>query len=79
MLLEFHSYGPKTTTDGTPGEEWLFVARRLSETDPQRATYRFGYVTFLDRKTKGHVARALPTVLADVCFGYLPKVLFDHR
>jgi hypothetical protein len=74
VLLELREYRPTTMPDGTPAEEWLFVARRLSESNAHRATYRFGYVTCLDRRTKAHVAQALPTVLTDVCFGYLPKV-----
>jgi hypothetical protein len=74
VVLEFHSYRPKTMSDGMLAEEWHFVARRLSEAHRQRATYRFGYVTFLDRRTKAHVAEVLPTVLTDVCLGYLPKV-----
>lgn len=74
VLLEFTQYKPTTMSDGTPAEEWWFIARRLSEPDRQRATYRFAYTTFLDRRTKAHVAKELPTVLTDVCFGYLPKV-----
>jgi hypothetical protein len=73
VLLELHDCRPTTTSDGTPGEEWLFIARRLAEPDSNRATYRFSYVTLLDRTTKAHVARALPAVLSDVCLGYLPK------
>jgi hypothetical protein len=79
VLLEFHEYKPKTLSDGMLAEQWRFVARRLSEPDPRRGTYRFGYVTFLDRRTKAHVAEALPTVLTDVCFGYLPKVASDYE
>jgi len=74
VLLELHGYRPTTTQDGTPGEEWRFIARRLSEPVRERATYRFAYVTWLDRRTKAHVATELPTVLSDVCLGYLPKV-----
>lgn len=74
VLLEFTQYKTTTMSGGAPAEEWWFIARRLSEPDRQRATYRFGYVTLLDSRTKGHVAEELPTVLADVCFGYLPKV-----
>ena len=74
VLLEFNQYKPTTTKEGTPAEEWWFIARRLSEPIRQRATYRFAYTTFLDRRTKAHVAKELPTVLGDVCFGYLPKV-----
>ncbi len=74
VLLEFNDYRPTTTRDGTPSEEWRFIARRLSEPVRERATYRFAYVTWLDRRTKAYVAKQLPTVLADVCFGYLPKV-----
>jgi hypothetical protein len=73
VLLELHGYKPTTTPDGTPGEEWRFIARRLSEPVRERATYRFAYVTWLDRRTKAHVARELPQVLGDVCLGYLPK------
>jgi hypothetical protein len=74
VLLEFTQYKPTTMPDGTPAEEWWFIARRLSEPDRLRATYRFAYTTFLDRRTKAHVAKELPTVLSDVCFGYLPKL-----
>ena len=74
VLLEFNDYRPTTTRDGTPGEEWRFIARRLSEPVRERATYRFAYVTWFDRRTKAHVAEELPTVLTDVCLGYLPKV-----
>ena len=74
VLLELHGYRPTTTQDGTPGEEWRFIARRLSEPVRERATYRFAYVTWLDRRTKAHVATELPTVLSDVCLGYLPTV-----
>lgn len=74
VLLELHGYGPTTTQDGTPGEEWRFIARRLSEPVRERGTYRFGYTTWLDRRTRAHVAKQLPTVLGDVCLGYLPKI-----
>ena len=74
VLLEFSLYEPTTLTDGTPGEKWMFIARRLSEPNRQRATYRFGYVTMPDPRTKVHVAEELPIVLGDVCLGYLPKV-----
>ena len=73
VLLELHGYRPTTTPDGTPGEEWRFIARRLSEPVRERATHRFAYVTWLDRRTRAHVAKELPTVLSDVCLGYLPK------
>ena len=74
VLLEFNQYRPTTAPDGTPQEQWWFIARRLSEPDRQRGTHRFVFGTFLaDRRTKDHVARELPTVLVDVCFGYLPK------
>ncbi len=79
VLLELSGYRPMTMKDGTPAEEWRFIARRLSEPDRQRATYRFAYVTFLDRRTKAHVAKELPSVLTDVCFGYLPRVTLEQR
>lgn len=72
VLLELSEYRPTTASDGTPAEEWWFVARRLSEPARERATHRFGYVTWLDRRTRAHVAKDLPTVLADVCLGDLP-------
>ena len=74
VLLEFSLYEPTTMTDGTPAERWMFIARRLSEPIRQRATYRFGYVTIPDPRSKVHVAGELPIVLGDVCLGYLPKV-----
>jgi hypothetical protein len=79
VLLEFHGYRPTTRSDGTLADEWLFIARRLSEPNLHRATYRFAYVTWLDRRTKEHVARAMPTVLTDVCLGYLPKVVAERE
>jgi hypothetical protein len=42
VLLELRDSRPKTMSNGTPAEEWLSVARRLSESDARRATYRFG-------------------------------------
>jgi hypothetical protein len=74
VLLEFSLYQPTTLADGTPGEKWMFIARRLSEPNRQRATYRFGYLTMPDPRTRAHVAEELPIVLGDVCLGYLPKV-----
>ena len=74
VLLEFSRYKPTALRDGTPADEWWFIARRLSEPNRQRATHRFVYLTFLDRKARAHVAKKLPTLLSDVCFGYLPKV-----
>jgi hypothetical protein len=46
VLLELNESRPRTTPDGTPGEEWRFIARRLSEPVRERATYRFAYVTW---------------------------------
>jgi hypothetical protein len=77
VLLEFYGYRPTTRSDGTLADEWLFIARRLSEPNLHRATYRFAYVTWLGRRTKEHVAQAMPTVLTDVCLGYLPKVVAE--
>jgi hypothetical protein len=74
VLLEFNYYGPRNLANGFVGDEWRFVARRLSEPSRQRATYRFAYLAALDRKSQAHVAKQLPVVLADVCFGYLPKL-----
>ena len=74
VLLELNAYRPLTTTDGTLADEWRFVARRLSEPVRAKATYRFGYVTWPSHETREHVAKELPTVLSDVCLGYLPKV-----
>jgi hypothetical protein len=73
VLLEFSLYEPTTLADGTPGEKWMFIARRLSEPNRQRATYRFGYVTTPNPRVTAHVAEELPIVLGDVCLGYLPK------
>jgi catechol 2,3-dioxygenase-like lactoylglutathione lyase family enzyme len=56
----------------------LFIARRLSEPSRQRGTYRFGHLVAVDPKSQSRVARQLPVVLADVCFGYLPKPA-SHR
>lgn len=79
VLLEFHAYRPTTSNDGTLADEWLFIARRLSEPNLHRATYRFAYVTWLDRRTKEHVAQAKPTILTEVCLGYLPKVAAERE
>ncbi len=73
VRLEFSGYKQMSAPDGTPAEEWRFVARRLSEPDKQKGTYRFVYTTLLDKKTRAHIARELPVVLNDVCVGYLPK------
>lgn len=74
VVLELNAYSPLTTTDGAPADEWRFVARRLSEPIRAKATYRFAYATWLNQKTREHVAKELPTVLSDVCLGYLPKI-----
>jgi hypothetical protein len=74
VLLEFTDYRPRTLADGSLGEQYWFIARRLSEASSQRAIYRFGYLTGLDRKTQAHVAKRLSLVLGDVCLGYLPKM-----
>ncbi len=73
VVLEFSRYRQTTAPDGTPAEEWWFIARRLSESDRQRATYRFVYTTLLGQKARAQVAGRLRLVLSDVCLGYLPK------
>src|SRR5258708_18151906 len=57
VVLEFTQYKPTTMPDCTPAEEWGFIARRLSEPDRVRATYRFAYTTFLDHRTQAHAAK----------------------
>jgi hypothetical protein len=73
VLLEFSGYEQKSAPDGTGAEEWRCVARRLSEPDRKKGTYRFANTTLLDKRTSAHVARVLPVVLNDVCLGNLPK------
>lgn len=78
VLLELNRHEPTTTRDGTPAEEWRFVARRLSEPVRERATVRYAVTTLLDRRTEAYVARHLPTLVVDVCLGHLPKVPADR-
>jgi hypothetical protein len=78
VLLELTYYRPRDLADGTLVDEWRFVARRLSEASRQRATFRFAYLAALGRKSQARVAKQLPVVLADVCFGYLPKLASDR-
>ena len=73
VLLEIARYRPRRLNDGGLADEWLFVARRLSEPSRQRGTYRFGHLVAVDPMSQSRVAKQLPLVLADVCFGYLPK------
>jgi hypothetical protein len=74
LLLEVTAYKAKTLADGTPGEQWWFTVRRLRDSSPERALYRFGYLIGIDPQGQRLVAKQLPTVLGDVCLGYLPKV-----
>jgi hypothetical protein len=78
VLLEFIHYRPMNSADGSLLDEWRFVARRLSEPSRERGTFRFSYLAALDRNSQARVAKQLPVVLADVCFGYLPKVASDR-
>jgi hypothetical protein len=54
-------------------QELWFIARRLAEPVRERATYRFAYILTADPRTTAHVARRVPVVLKDVCFGWLPE------
>jgi hypothetical protein len=74
VLLEVTAYKPRTLSDGTPGEQWWFTARRLTGSSPERSVYRFGYLIGIDPQGQGLLAKQLPGVLDDVCLGYLPKV-----
>jgi hypothetical protein len=79
VLLELERYRPRILADGNPVDEWWFVARRLSEPSRHRAIYRFVHLAPLDRKGQAYFEKRLPLVLADVCFGYLPKVASDAK
>jgi hypothetical protein len=74
VLLELTAYKLRTLADGTPGEQWWFTARRLGDSSPERALYRFGYLIGIDPQGQAHIAKQLPVVLGDVCLGYLPKI-----
>jgi hypothetical protein len=73
VLLELNDYSFKFWADATPVQEWWFVARRLAERNPEKATYRFSFMAPgpLGRGTR-HVSELLPLVLTDVCLGLLP-------
>jgi hypothetical protein len=73
VLLELSGYQTRTVEDGIPAQELWFVARRLAEPIRERATHRFIYLTTPNPTATAHLARELPTVLRDVCFGWLPK------
>ena len=73
VLLELNQYRTKTMPDGMPAQELWLIARRLNEPHRERATHRFIYLTTLDPRSTQHVAQDLPTVLKDVCFGWLPE------
>jgi hypothetical protein len=67
-------FGLSEQFDGIPTWQWRFVARRLSEPNRERASYRFSLAAGLDRGSTAHFAKKLPTILTDVCMGWLPKV-----
>jgi hypothetical protein len=74
VVLEFNKFGLSEQFDGIPTWQWRFVARRLSEPNRERASYRFTLAAGLDRGSTAHFAKKLPTILTDVCMGWLPKV-----
>ena len=73
VVLEFNRFGHTTQFDGIPAWHWGFVARRLSEPNRERASYRFGFVAGPDRESTTRLGKKLPTILTDVCMGWLPK------
>ena len=74
VVLEFNKFGLSEQFDGIPTWQWRFVARRLSEPNRERASYRFVLAAGPDRGSTAHLAKKLPTILTDVCMGWLPKV-----
>jgi hypothetical protein len=74
VVLEFSRFGHTVQFDGIPSWRWSFVARRLSEPNRERASYRFGLIAGPDRGSTAHFAKKLPGILTDVCMGWLPKV-----
>ena len=74
VVLEFSRFGHTVQFDGIPAWHWQFTARRLSEPNRERANYRFAFVAGPDRGSTAHFAKKLPTILTDVCMGWLPKV-----
>jgi hypothetical protein len=79
VLLELSQYRARTLADGTPAEQWWFIARRLGEPSRRRGTLRYVVTTPLDRGSHAYVAKRLPTMLVDVCLGYLPKAAAEER
>lgn len=73
ILLELTAYKLRSLADGSPAEQWLFTVRRLADSSPDRALYRFGYFAGIDPRSQAGMAERLQLVLGDVCLGYLPK------
>jgi hypothetical protein len=72
VVLELSQHSFKIRNDGTPMLEWLFVARRLGEPSSEQSTYRFGFMALYDRESTRRISQRLPTILNDVCLGFLP-------
>jgi len=79
VLLELNQYRTKIMPDGMPAQELWFIARRLAEPIRERATHRFIYLMTPDPRATAHVAREFPSVLKDVCFGWLPQTAVSDR
>lgn len=73
VVLELNDYTFKFTPDGMPIQEWFFVARRLGEPNPGRATHRFSFFAPGPVADATHrMSKQMPVVLTDVCLGVLP-------
>ncbi len=72
VVLELSRHSFKIGNDGTPMQQWWFVARRLGGPSPDESTYRFGLMAFYDRESTRRISKRLPTILNDVCLGFLP-------
>jgi hypothetical protein len=72
VVLELSQHSFKIRNDGTPMQEWWFVARRLGGPSSDETTHRFALLAHYDRESTRRISQRLPTILNDVCLGFLP-------